>query len=474
MYGTLLRSKLVSFTAISVIVLAAGAVRISAAGYDTYIWQKPVASQINSSASQTYVPILNQEISAIVTKGALAPLVMHYADQPGEGYAIYHERGRIITTLAMAYPYVSATLQTQIKTYVQSMLASGGAEAFWSSTFKKHNEGVQRRLHGYVESMPEDRMFKNVSALHVIYGLWLYGDRTGDWTTIQNNWGSIKTFYQNNKNSNILYSSLSGFIAMARLARQFNDSTTQSTVLSDINTQFNAGLNPATIETRQKATSYSYFYSERNAWAFPGQPWMYLNISPEVARYINDNAAIKNDYLNRLQSFQGKYSPWWLYQLPVFNRWTGDEGIGTTPELFGLSYTAERWVKKTPATTLDTYIRSIPTGIGDSFWVESLVWTLEANGQNCWTDVRDGTKACESGPSSTSTTSSTTTSSAAACVGNLNTDNIVDISDYSILALDYFKTTANLLNPKSDINGDGFVDIEDYSRLAENFFKICN
>lgn len=452
-----------------VAVAVLGAVKVNAASFDQYVWQKSKATQISSAALQKYVPILNQEINAIVTKGALAPLVMHYSDQPGEGYAIYHERGRIITTLAMAYPYVSTALQTQIQTYVKSMLA--GAEAFWSSTFKGNSEGVPRRLSGYAESMSDTQLFKNISTLYVIYGLWLYGDNTGDWATIQNYWSQIKTFYQNNKSNNILYGSLSGFIGMERLAHQFGDSTTETSVLNDLNSQFNTALSPSSIETRQKATSYSYFYDSRKASFFNGQPWMYLNMSPEVVRFVGDNAAIKTDYLNRLQQFQSFYSPWWLYQLPISTRWTGDEVIGTTPELMGFSFPAERWIKGTPASTLDNYVRSIPTGIGDSFWIESFISNIEANGINCWVDIRTGAQTCN-GTVTSSSTSSSSSSASLACKSDINNDKIVDITDYSYLVGDFFKSTP--IYPKSDIDGNGFVDLSDYGLLTKSFFLTCS
>lgn len=51
---------------------------------------------------------------------------------------------------------------------------------------------------------------------------------------------------------------------------------------------------------------------------------------------------------------------------------------------------------------------------------------------------------------------------------DINQDGIVDLTDYSLLARDFFHTT--LQNPRSDINEDGVVDITDYSRLAASFF----
>lgn len=57
------------------------------------------------------------------------------------------------------------------------------------------------------------------------------------------------------------------------------------------------------------------------------------------------------------------------------------------------------------------------------------------------------------------------------CSADINLDGFVDISDYSLLTSDFFKTSpANL---RSDINIDGIVDITDYAILANNFFQTC-
>jgi hypothetical protein len=64
------------------------------------------------------------------------------------------------------------------------------------------------------------------------------------------------------------------------------------------------------------------------------------------------------------------------------------------------------------------------------------------------------------------------TSSAAVCATDLNSDGFMDLSDYGILAANFFKT--NPTNPKADINKDGFVDLSDYGLLAAKFLTLCN
>ncbi len=56
---------------------------------------------------------------------------------------------------------------------------------------------------------------------------------------------------------------------------------------------------------------------------------------------------------------------------------------------------------------------------------------------------------------------------------DINRDGIVDITDYSLLVIDFFKATP--ANPRSDINTDGIVDITDYSLLVSQFLQagVC-
>lgn len=60
---------------------------------------------------------------------------------------------------------------------------------------------------------------------------------------------------------------------------------------------------------------------------------------------------------------------------------------------------------------------------------------------------------------------------ATACEADVNQDTVVDLTDYSLLAADFFKTTPT--SPRSDINQDGLVDLQDYSLMAANFFNTC-
>ena len=58
------------------------------------------------------------------------------------------------------------------------------------------------------------------------------------------------------------------------------------------------------------------------------------------------------------------------------------------PEMMGMIFPIERWVVGADVPTLTSYMASAPSCRGDCVWLESLVQTIEAYGQNRWTDVR--------------------------------------------------------------------------------------
>ncbi len=59
----------------------------------------------------------------------------------------------------------------------------------------------------------------------------------------------------------------------------------------------------------------------------------------------------------------------------------------------------------------------------------------------------------------------------ATCPGDANADNLVDLSDFSILASQYLQRGPNLI---SDFNQDQLVDLSDFSILATHFLNRCS
>jgi hypothetical protein len=374
------------WTCVIVFCLAADPAHPVAAGENgKYLWEMPRVVGIDEARTAAMVVELRREVQRILSAGPLAPLRCSYADIPGEAYWLYYERGRIITTLAYAHPYVSRQQQEAIGKYVRAMLASK-SDAPWEPGLKGKREGAPRALSGAAREEGAYVDAKNTPTLHVYYGLWLYGDRTGDWDSLKQHWRQIYQHYGDRTAAEtILYGQMGAHIAMARLAKRFDDDKTVATAERALDSDFADGSDTAKIEARQRKTRFGKFADGRNAGAFAGQPFMFLDACPEVLRFINDH--VKEQATQRVRRIETVYPLWWLAQSPYFTRWTGDEGIGAPPELFGICWPMERWVLGTSPERLATYMRSVPTGIGDCYWIEGLVQTIESFGTVTWQKV---------------------------------------------------------------------------------------
>ncbi|AXA36938.1 MAG: hypothetical protein D6691_11070 [Candidatus Hydrogenedentota bacterium] len=359
-----------------------------------YAWEFPKSTNISTAATPLKFE-LEEEIQKVVNSGLLAPLYISYADQASVGYTVYQEPGRILTTLAWAYPHLSPTLQANVLSYVQTLLSDPN-HAPWASYPLPKNAGTPRELHPKTKWWYENPSFGLARpSVHTLYGVWLWAYRANDWDNIQPYWDAIKTTYLNKLNEADLYGTMCAHIAMARLAYKFNDSMMLSAAMNALTTSLNNSLDFNLVEERawNKTPYWISPYREMYDPAMDGttyRGWVFLNLSPEMGRYLRDHVLTAT--LTRHSQGKVVFPKWWLGKANYFCRsWTGDEGTGLVPEVFGMMAPIERWVVNASAETLAEFMRSSPTGIGDCYWLEGLVQAIEAHGTTQWVDVRTST-----------------------------------------------------------------------------------
>jgi hypothetical protein len=353
-----------------------------------YAWQFPVVAGANAP---DMIVRLQEEVQKVLSAGRLTPQRAYMADQGSfEEYWQYMQPGRIITTLAWAYPYLTATQQSGVQSYVAAELASPTHAPWAASPMSPTVAGATRRELG---PLNRPTYFTPAFAtaqpsIHTLYGLWLYGYRTGDWALIQGYWSTIKSMYSARASQGDIYGTMGAHVAMARLADKFTDPATRTTAIGNLQTQLNAGLSLSTIESRVSSKYWPEMYTTRRVNGLY-QGWLFLNMSPEIGRYLNDN--VRTDTLTKNSGAKTTFPLWWLRRAPYSTRWTGDEGVGLPTEIFGMVIPVERWVVQASAATFRDYMRSGPTAVGDCYWMEALVWAIEATGTLTWTDVRSAT-----------------------------------------------------------------------------------
>jgi hypothetical protein len=350
-----------------------------------YAWQHPQVAGVGGAAADDMIERLREEVQKILERGRLAPLRIYYGDIPTvEEYWLYTEPGRIIATLGWAYPYLTSTQQTAVKSYVAAELASP-THAPWAGSILQPSAGSRRELHPLERVTYRPFAFgAGKPTVHTVYGIWLYAYRSTDWATVQAHWSAIKAMYGSRSGEGNIYGTMGAHVAMARLADRFGDAAARTTAINNLQAQLDGGVNFGTIDTRVRAI-WSEMHTDRRI-GHVYQGWMFLNLSPEIGRYLHDH--VRSATLARTAGGRTMFPMWWLRQAGYWNRWTGDESVGIPPEMMGMIVPVERWVSRATAQDLREYTRSAPICIGDSYWLESLVQAIEATGTLTWVDVR--------------------------------------------------------------------------------------
>lgn len=373
--------------------LLLGAVTRAAAQWEEYLWEFPLVTGISSQADPLEA-ILRSEVQAILDAGRLRPLRTFNGDQfAASGYFLYWERGRLLTTLAWAYPHLTPAQQTAARAYVEAEVADPAYAPWVSSPRHIPPATGSRREYHPANQVWNWESFWNLDGdtrpiVQALYGLWLWSYRTGDWSIVQENWTAIRNFYTANQGEANLYGTMCAHLAVARMADYLDDAATLATATANANAQFVAGLDFGFVDD-QAASDYAGMYESRRASElYLGFP--FLGLSPEIGRYLA--AEVEVPVLARHAEGTARYPLWSLLHAPYFTYWTGgDEGNGLPVEIVGMIAPVERWVVGASAADLAVSVRSAPAGRGDCYWLEALVQAIEAHGTLSWVDVRETT-----------------------------------------------------------------------------------
>ncbi|MCX6268858.1 MAG: T9SS type A sorting domain-containing protein [Bacteroidetes bacterium] len=384
--------KLTLFILIS---LFAGLTVKSQVNVSKYLWEYPL--QHNLSVNTELRDKLRREMQAVIDSGSLffRPVTCRYSDQVYESYFLYQEPGRILQTVAMAWPYLTGGQQSLLHEMVPLLFAST-IHAPWAHNPVNRDTGIRREFYAADKIWGLNSGFGNYRpCIQNVYSVWLYLYRTGDTTAVEPWYNSIKTFYNTRTGEGIdpgnLYGSMSAHIGMARLARIFNDPGQVDAATLRLTAFLNNGLDihyadsMAFYGKQGWNAPYANEYDPRSDYlGYRG--YIFLNLSPELGRYLRD--MVYTAVVQRHNEGLSRFPLWWLRQSPYFTRWTGDEGIGIPSEMFGMIMPVERWVIQKKSAALNAFMQSAPIGIADCYWLEALVLAMESDATDEWVDTR--------------------------------------------------------------------------------------
>lgn len=376
--------------------------QVSTEHLNAYLWEYPL--QQGLALDPQLKEELVAEIEKIIESGDLffRPLPNDFGDQPDDSYFLYREPGRILQTIAIAYPYLESAMQTTLRTMIQQLFANTVHRPWaivpgqpWVHYLLPVDAGKQRKSFAPANIWGDPNHGRYRPTIQNIYNVWLYAYRTGDTASVQPYYNAIKTFYDNKIGGNDagrFYGTMNAHIGMARLAQIFNDPDQVAAATTNLTNALNFGLQMNLVDTLARNGTagwngpYAFAYDSR-AINWVNRNYIFHNISPEIGRYLKDYLQSQTEV--RHQYMLNRFPLWWLREAPYFVRWTGDEGIGIPGNVFGTNVPLERWFRNVSAEILASYMISSPSGVADSYWIEALVMAIEANATDVWVDVRN-------------------------------------------------------------------------------------
>ncbi len=356
----------------------------------SYVWMtvtRPV-----SNPPPDLVQRLNEEVERIVnTNNHLLPYFLERgfttpmlfpgdSVYPEEGLAkitpagniYWFDPGELVYTLSIAYPYLTDTLKTRVRSYLAAEMARyPPLEPLpWDTPIPWLTQGVAREL--YPVSFRPNCWPPPDPPLSTLYALWAYAQYTGDWAYVQNRWSQIDALFDRKKGSIDSYAAISGAIGYARIAQRLGRTAEMNEGVQVAVQAMTAGLNFNTFKNTANAR-YLDPRDQTTGWRAP----VFFGLTPEVGRYISDtNRITVTNYLSNLTGPNGVFL-WYLTRLGL------QAEIGESsfhgPDLAWSIFLAKAYVEGAGKATLRKYLDR-PWGLGDLYYIQKLVATIEAPG----------------------------------------------------------------------------------------------
>ncbi|HEX2923043.1 MAG TPA: PQQ-binding-like beta-propeller repeat protein, partial [Chloroflexota bacterium] len=293
----------------------------------------------------------------------------------GDSKVYWFDPGELVMTLSMAYPYLNTTMQSQLKSYLQSeMNRFPPLQNLPWPTDSWLKQGQPRELYGVpmrnsVNSWPPPGV-----PIQTIYAMWAYGRYTGDWGYVGSHWPEIKNLFNAKRNSISSYAEIAGAIGYARIAKQLNysaDATDGETVAVSA---MQSGLNFAQWLNNANAL---YPPDVNRPYEKPGRRAAVLfGLTPEIGRYLQiTNRAAVEYTINDVAGYPDGSFLWYATRLGLQAE-TGESSYHS-PELAWAVFLAQAYVRQSGQTQL-RYWLDRPWGLGDLWYIQKLVATVQA------------------------------------------------------------------------------------------------
>lgn len=489
------------FVAIVGLISPSNALALSTNEIGKYPNEKLSVNQANNSRVTYLKTRLEDEVNRIIDKGHLEPAYVEVGIM--ESYILWGNPGEQIYILSLTLPYLTSQTQTKLKTFLNQEIRtydplSLGFEHCQNGWGSCEMTGNRREFYSIPAAPNPDPIKPNLwpqpnVPVEAIYMVWSYADKTGDWSYISTNtttpsgtrWEKIKSLFNSIPASPTTYGQIAGAIGYVRLLQKYNmtNDATYSQALSKIAAGMTSGIDFKAFlnDSYSKYVNFNYNHD----WAFT--PFHYLRtpnatgamFAPEVGRYLKDHALnnVKKAVVfnpddgqtGEVAAIESNWPTWYMNRGPYaeITEWVGHYGENhmLAPDTPWGVFMLEAYTLSASGEQLFNYLSS-PFSIGDLYYIQKVVATIEGYSQKCWENIQSGAKNCENG------STPTPTATPVSCKEDLTNDGFVDLSDYNVIATNLLSTSPS--NPKADIDKNGIVDLTDYSILAMKFLQQCN
>lgn len=311
---------------------------------------------------------LRRAVRELVAKD-WAPFLFPAGKHPVESYRFFADPMETVLTLAWSYPHLDEQTQSQVRAWVQKQRLSRGILAdLWSPRWQ--STGGTRRTSYDVPKEPrlvlDDR---HLDPRFRLYCLWLWAHNTNDQTiaeTIRPRLTDLISEEFQTSDVDLGNSEIAGWIGAARWARQLNFPEWERQAVAKAR-----GAMRGRLSYEWNHPVDGLFWEARNG------RWVcarWRNLTPEIARLLSEYAgAIQAKLMDRYVDY---HRPTWWLAWNVELAWRNESPF-SLPSMAAEIFAAKALILREGPEQLAGWL-DIPWCSADLFYIQKLVWTLEA------------------------------------------------------------------------------------------------
>ena len=288
------------------------------------------------------------------------------------GNVFWHDPGELLYTMASAYPYLDAALQSEVRQYMdQEMTRYPPLRALPYGGMPWLKLGAARERYAVPFRADINNWPPPDANLSVLYALWLWSKNTDDWSYARTHWDEAKNLLSARAGSIRYYADIAGLIGYARLAAMIEgvESATYRQAVADAVQAMEAGKDFAAFRERADA-EYLDPRDQQTGWYLP----VFFGMTPEIGLYLSEQVPGAATLV--LAREEGNGLRWWYMTRAGVHAEYGETAY-VAPSAAWSHFLAHAYILGNRQQTLRQYLDR-PWAVGDLFSIQKLVATIGA------------------------------------------------------------------------------------------------